>query len=182
MCVSRIYEQQDQSDMDRYGGYDSDDSDDTDFECENLFLDDLEHLDMDKENSKYFIGSYASNNYRNVYLLTNSISAKSFMKYSFVTIQNYLYHYSVIKPVCMENGPKVEIMKIKLLADMTLSVVLKTFWLRIIQRRWKHIFNQRQEILMKRARLSSLFYFQVHGKYPVELNRLPTIYGMLSTY
>jgi len=130
--------------MDRYGGYDSENSDDTDSECENIFVDDLHHLDMEKENSNYFIGCYANNIYRNLYLLPNTISVKSFMKYSFETVQNYLYHYSVIKPVCMENGPKVEIMKIKLLADMTLSVVLKTFWLRIIQRRWKYIFKQRQ--------------------------------------
>ena len=52
---------------------------------------------------------------------------------------------------------------------------IKTFWLRLIQRRWKKLFKQRKNIIQKRCNINSLNYRQMHGKWPNGLNNLPNI-------
>lgn len=51
--------------------------------------------------------------------------------------------------------------------------ILKTFWLRIVQRTWKKIYKQRLHIIQLRKTPASLFYREVHGKWPPMCNRLP---------
>ena len=57
--------------------------------------------------------------------------------------------------------------------------ILKTFWLRLIQRTWRKIYKQRQHIFQIRHTLKSLRYREIHGKWPVSCNNMPTIHGML---
>jgi len=51
--------------------------------------------------------------------------------------------------------------------------ILKTFWIRIVQRTWKKIYKQRLHIIQLRKQPSSLFYRETHGKWPISCNRLP---------
>jgi hypothetical protein len=57
--------------------------------------------------------------------------------------------------------------------------ILKTFWLRIIQRKWKKIFAERKQIITLRKQTSSLYYRQIYGKWPELCNYLPSLNGML---
>ena len=57
--------------------------------------------------------------------------------------------------------------------------VLKTYWLRLIQRTWKRIYREKQAALEKRKQVSSLQYREIFGKWPPGLNVLPSLYGML---
>ena len=50
---------------------------------------------------------------------------------------------------------------------------LKTFWLRIVQRRWKKVFKLRKEILRKRSSIKALQERQRTGKWPIELRHYP---------
>jgi hypothetical protein len=62
---------------------------------------------------------------------------------------------------------------------IVLCVIIKTFWLKIIQRRWKNIFKLRKHIIKSRCSIPSQKYFEIHGIYPQDCFRLPGIVGML---
>jgi hypothetical protein len=155
--------------------------DDYDSDTENVFYDDQQHLDSDKENDTYYIGMCSYMRYRKIYMMTNSVSTKTFAKYPIDRIQKYLYSYSVIKPLRINNETRVEIMKTHILEDDSLSVVLKTHWIRLIQRCWKKVFQQRCEIIRKRRNPKTLLLAQQTGKYPYGLNHIPGIRGMLNS-
>ena len=154
--------------------------DDYDSDTENVFYDDQQHLDSDKENDTYYIGMCSYMRYRRIYMMTNSVSTQTFAKYPIDRIQKYLYSYSVIKPLRINNETRIEIMKTHILEDDSISVVLKTHWIRLIQRCWKKVFQQRCEIIRKRCNPKALLLAQQTGKYPYGLNRIPGIRGMLS--
>ena len=83
---------------------------------------------------------------------------------------SYNYHY--IKPEIIE--------RIILPKGGECISIIKTFWLRIIQRTWKKVYLKQKEILNKRRSIQSIRYLEIYGKYPPDCSYYPTIYGMLS--
>jgi hypothetical protein len=59
-------------------------------------------------------------------------------------------------------------------------VIIKTIWIRIIQRKWKAVFANRQKIIKLRCCPSSISTRQLTGKWPEHCRVLPGICGMLS--
>jgi hypothetical protein len=59
-------------------------------------------------------------------------------------------------------------------------VIIKTIWIRIIQRKWKTVFANRQKIIKYRCCPSSLSTRQLTGKWPNHCLVLPGIRSMLS--
>ena len=57
--------------------------------------------------------------------------------------------------------------------------VIKTIWLKLVQRSWKKIYKIRKEIKQLRFRPDSIMYRQFCGKWPQNCNYLPSIRGML---
>lgn len=60
--------------------------------------------------------------------------------------------------------------------------VLKTFWIRWIQRVWKKVFSKRKEVFQKRRGYGSLRYREIHGVWPMDCRVLPELKGMLFSY
>ena len=58
--------------------------------------------------------------------------------------------------------------------------ILKTHWIRLIQRTWKNIIKQRKTIIQKRARLNALRYKEFNGRWPSDCFYYPELQGMLS--
>lgn len=58
--------------------------------------------------------------------------------------------------------------------------ILKTVWLRIVQRAWKKIFQERCRIRRQRMTIYSIGWRQIHGTWPASCSYMPTIHGMLS--
>jgi hypothetical protein len=58
--------------------------------------------------------------------------------------------------------------------------ILKTFWIRIIQRKWKKIVIERNFKIELRKKLSSLLYRETNGRWPSSCLYLPSLKGMLS--
>ena len=56
--------------------------------------------------------------------------------------------------------------------------ILKTVWLKLIQRCWRSVFNEKKRVITRRKQIDSLRYREVHGKWPNDCNYLPSIYGM----
>jgi hypothetical protein len=138
---------------------------------------DSEHYYSEKENNHYYIGIPMDMN-EDYYILANSVSPKLFLKYSYKQILYYLWSHCVISIVY----PRIEILKLKIHSDGTYYVIVKTYWIRIVQRRWKTIFKQRREIIQKQKKMFSLYHREIKGRFPQGANHLPGIKGMMFTY
>ena len=146
-----------------------------DFEFERIFRQESIHFYEERENGRYYIGlcSLISLDCTQ-YIIANTVSAPTFLHNTYITIIRYLWHHSIIRV----RRPKVEIIQLIILNDGTYSAIIKTFWIKIIQRRWKQIYKERQEKINRRKSIASLKYREIRGKYPIGLNILPSINSM----
>jgi hypothetical protein len=144
----------------------------------NIFYDEIHHLDSVKTNDSYYIGICSYSIRQNSIIFANSISPKTFLKFTFQLIMDYLKSYSII----YIKNPKLHIMKLQIDQDGTYNVLLKTHWIRLIQRHWKRVYKEKKEILTKRRSIQSIKSFELKGKYEIGLRILPTLKGMLTLY
>ncbi len=90
------------------------------------------------------------------------------------TIRNYK------NIISRSNYIKPEIAEYIILPTQETIAILKTFWIRIIQRTWKKIYSQRKDILRKRCCPGAISTFQLTGKWPEHCRNLPGLRGMLT--
>jgi hypothetical protein len=182
-----------ESDSDSDGASESDSDSDNDsiviideFDIDDMDEDNLEqierqdadHLYNEKEHGHYYIGLYKYMRNPKIFLMANTVSTRIFFKFEFQRIFRYLNCYSSIRI----QDPKVEIMQLHILEDQTYSVVLKTHWIRLIQRHWKKAFHKRREITKAIKSPRALMHREVHGRFPYGLNRIPSIWGLMRDY
>jgi hypothetical protein len=148
-----------------------------DDEYDEIYQEDSYHVYSEKEDNHYYIG-LAKRITQDTMIMVNSVSANTFFTYSFLRIRDYLAKYSIIS---IKNA-KVHIMKLCVLPDETYSVILKTHWLRLVQRTWKKVYKERKRVIKGRRNIQNRFYNETHGRYPNGLNRVPSIHGMMSQY
>ena len=60
-----------------------------------------------------------------------------------------------------------------------LIAIIKTIWIKLIQRAWKRVFIRRQEIVNGRRHIDSLNCRRVTGYWPAKYRVLPTLVGLL---
>jgi hypothetical protein len=89
------------------------------------------------------------------------------------TIRNY---YNIISK---SNYIKAEIGKYIILPTQETIAILKTFWIKIIQKKWKKVFEQRQKMIQERCKIQNLKFRQTTGYWPEYCNKLPRLRGML---
>ena len=58
--------------------------------------------------------------------------------------------------------------------------ILKTHWIRLIQKKWKNIIKERKTIIKKRCTVKSLRHREITGKWPDDCLFYPQLQGMLS--
>lgn len=58
-------------------------------------------------------------------------------------------------------------------------VIIKTFWIKIIQRTWKNIYKKRILIINKRKHIHNINYKILNGVWSRGLNNIPSLKGML---
>ena len=104
-------------------------------------------------------------------------------KYVLIRRNSYLMTHPTIrnfrKIVMRKNYIKPEIAECYLMQGVAVAI-LKTFWLKIIQRKWKKIYCQRQTILQNRKSISNILYRELHGKWNISCSHLPSVIGMLN--
>ena len=134
-------------------------------------------LEEDKESGKYYIGS-AFLIQKRYYIMNAAVSIPTFYRFPFHSVVFYLHEleglvsYSIVP---------FEIMKLRIHpVTSEYIVVLKTFWLRIIQRRWRRILRERAEVLRKRCSIQNLIYRMTYGRHLAGLNILPGLHGMMT--
>lgn len=75
-------------------------------------------------------------------------------------IRNY-NHYILSKKY-----NNTEIVEIHELSSGELVAIFKTFWISIIQRRWKYVMQKRHQVLQMRKMPTVILYRETHGKWP----------------
>jgi hypothetical protein len=137
-------------DLEEYAEYDTDEETDDD--------------DDDRITHIYDIQDLYSNEY--AMLITRHFPHK--------TIRNY--HNIISKP----NYIKPEIAECFELPTGEHIAIIKTIWIKIIQRKWKKVYAARNHIIKCRSCPSALSTRQLTGKWPSHCISMPGLKGMLS--
>ena len=146
------------SHIDFYEEYDTDNDSDTENELSLIRINDqIKYLKEFYSNlSQVFTETY--------YSIYNGIHP---------TIRNY--HNIILR----QNYIKPEIGEYIILSTQESIAILKTFWLRIIQKKWKRVFQERKNIVRERCNLTNLSIKEIRGRWPQSCNNLPGLKGML---
>ena len=76
------------------------------------------------------------------FLVASTIVAKHWFTYPYDNVLHYLRDYSIVHL----DKSKIEIMKVYERSDFSMTVLLKTHWLRLIQRTWRNVVRRREEL------------------------------------
>lgn len=142
--------------------------------ADTLYNEDINHIECDKYNDSYYLGLFKYVEQSGNLLFMMSASSKLFLKYPHEKIVEYLKEYSLIQNI----SDNVDIMKMYIKND-TYYVVLKTHWIRLIQRKWKSLFNDFKKRQEQKLKSNNLKYREQNGNFPNKLNYRPKIYGMM---
>ena len=82
--------------------------------------------------------------------------------------------------ISMSHYIKPEIAKCVYLESQHCVAILKTIWIKLIQRKWKKVFAERKRVLHERCGLKAIRFREVRGKWPDSCNHYPSLQGMLS--
>jgi len=80
----------------------------------------------------------------------------------------------------MEKMSHPQIGETNMLPGNEMVVVLKTIWIRLIQRTWKKVYTQRLTMLQERCKPQSIAEHERSGIWPSTCNVMPGIRGMLN--
>jgi hypothetical protein len=144
--------------------------------CDNI--EDFEKEYIECINNKYYIGSHyimKDNRNNDIILFCKKVNVETFYAFSNYEISTYINFCSGLKYNTM---PTIEIMQLKIDEDGMYNTILKTFWIKVIQRRWKKIMAKRKQYIcdLKKNILSILMTFHLTNKIP----KPPGLMGMLS--
>lgn len=109
-------------------------------------------------------------------LFGKKINIKTFFNYTHYEISTYIYYSAGI---IYDKKPTIEIMQMILHSDgVTYTAIIKTIWIKLIQRTWKKIVEQRKNyhIHFKKNILSILQVFQTTH----QIKPYPRLKGMLN--
>lgn len=115
--------------------------------------------------------------------LTHGFSAEA--KYHYLThirfkyldiniINNYINNTNSINTI------KLEIAECIYLPSYHCISIIKTHWLKLIQRVWKKNYRERKLTIMRRCHPNALKYREIHGRWPHYCINYPSLRGMLS--
>lgn len=186
-------------DTEPYTNYNSDNDEEYYDVYDRIFMEDQDFVDSDKENNQYLIGGcyniQDNKETLNDIYLSIAMTPVTFFKTEYKITREYLKEYGLginyptnllfrNNPLLRgQELPSLEIMQMKLKNDGQFChnvVVIKTTWLRLVQRRWRNIFNERKKIVKERMKVSSHKYWELHGKYPNSCRYIPNYRGMLN--
>jgi hypothetical protein len=162
--------------------YYSDDTGTT--EIDDIYYADYLFLDAEREPGKYYIGFHTifemerSNDPCRMFL-SCCISTTAFFAFPFALVRKYLKMYSIIYRDKYKFKPKVEILQLSVEWDGTYTVIVKTHWLRMVQRCWRKVFFERKRVERGRGQIRSLLYFERNGKWAEGLRVMPTYVGCM---
>ena len=130
---------------------------------------------------KYYIGTYNLIKYDTemMHLIATRINIRTFYTFTHAELSSYAYFSSLMYE---EQHPNIHIMQLVIEPDDTFTAIIKTFWLKIIQRTWKKACQKRKYFI---EQFKSKIVYNINN---IQLNRkinhlqYPTLRGLLSQY
>lgn len=120
---------------------------------------------------KYVIGLPGYLRNTNEWLYLSGVTPRSFFRFNFDDVSKYLQEFSL----SYVHNPNIHIMALDIKDDGTCTVVIKTFWLKIIQRKWKKVYKERQEYVRQMSRRVNMYARELGKRI-----RCPGLEGMLT--
>lgn len=93
-----------------------------------------------------------------------------------IDVINYIFDYIINEP-----NVKLEIAECVYLPSGHCIGIIKTFWLKLIQRSWKNVLKERKRVIKERMKISSLKYREIYGSWPCNCISYPRLKGLLSS-
>lgn len=146
----------------------------------------------EKEDGQYFIGIYICMKDIQMwnsggFLVTDSnklylgmaISANLFFQYEYKYVQKYLCSAIQYCPYARNFHLKISIMQLNITEDGLSLVIVKTYWLKIIQRHWRNTMKKKKEII-EEMKTYKYIRNREHGNNTYKV--IPKLRGMLHQY
>jgi hypothetical protein len=135
--------------------------------------------DSDPNIKTHFLSIYILKKYINFEKINNMVELyQTYYLNTYTSFENHEIIRNYKNIVSSPNYIKPEIAQVLLLSGNEKVVIIKTFWIKIVQRLWKKVFNQRKNIIEKRKHVKSILYKETNGIWPQDCIYLPTISGM----
>ena len=153
--------------------YYSSDSDEDEYNRFDDIMEDEEFNAVEFIEAKRYIGISSYDKRHRVNLLAARISPKTFFQYPTSDVMNYLVNYSVIRSnESCKHSP--EIMQLHIDEHDAYTVILKTHWIRLVQRKWRNVLRQRTQMLRNPQFIRNRELIGNHS------TKVPGLYGMLN--
>lgn len=149
-------------------------------EADNIYYDEQDYYDDVRNDKSYHLGLCKNYEYstKHPYVLLNVVNVKSFFKYHIDSIMMFLVGYSLV----YVSDPHMDIIQVHHYKSdnnqIVYDCIIKTHYLRLIQKCWKRQLRIREQINKQRMSVGSLRYREMNGKWPNGLNIMPGVYGM----
>ena len=132
---------------------------------EDIFDMEEHFLDEEKIDGCYYIGLPCLMKSPREWILQISIQPQTMLSHEYADVMRYLIDYSVTRI----RNPIMHIMKLDISNTGAYNVVLKTYWLKLIQRTWKRVLKERKQYInncmnldLTKKNLSDVNYFLQH--------------------
>jgi len=142
-----------------------------------IYYSDQHFLDEPKEHGHYYLGTI-NQELSPHNLLDISVSSSTFYKFSYNDIVRYLRFYSIH---WRSTKPSIDILQLEII-ECEYQVIRKTYWLRLVQRHWRNVYQQQQKVIQIRKSMANIQYRELYGRNMYGGNSLPRLHGMLSMY
>jgi len=154
-----------------------------DDEIDLVYFTDYLFMNANREDKKYYIGLCYDiyENDEQKFLLGCCISPTVFFQFPFQTILQYLIQFTISDITNSTIKDRVNIIQV-VKEEERYTTVIKTHWLGLVQRYWKRVFKEKKKIQEKRKSLHAQRYFELHGKYPLGLNVIPSYFGRFRVF
>jgi hypothetical protein len=135
--------------------------------------------EYDSDDSDFGVDTIYNSQAKNIYQ-----TAKQWNKKYRHNMSNYNNNHPSIRNykhiISRPNYIKPEIAEYITLPTQEVVAILKTFWIRIIQRAWKKTYHSRKNVIRKRCCPGAISTFQLTGKWPEHCSHLPGLKGLLA--
>jgi len=141
-------------------------------------LDEVEEEYIECVINNYYVGSYClmkSIEDTTILLFGIKVNITTFYAFSNYELSTYIYFCSGLQ---YSKKPTIEIMQLKIETDGMYTAIIKTFWIKMIQRAWKKRMAQKKQYIyhLKKNIVSMINTFQTTNRIPKPLG----LRGLLS--
>ena len=170
--------------------YDDNDYDETIYDCDEISATKYNIILCELHNDK--IHGAVNDQTNNDYLLINRIKKLNMdfincltqvIKQDYITRQQHKTPHKIIKNyqnmITRPNYIKPEIGEVIYLQSGHAVCIIKTFWLKIIQRAWRKVYKVRAQTIKMRCHILSLKHREITGLWPQNCRHLPSLRGIL---